>query len=157
MPKEMTLELIRNKLHAKSSEIKEEYERRIEKLEAKIEQLRKERDTRLVKADKRFRKDSCVWFTRVVGQQDYRWLSEWLMKNKEKEIKEAGEKHETGHVNELKEMSAEDYLFYYLNNPEIERRLKKEMEQNKSEEAKRLSFILAKLKLENLRLQRTRI
>jgi hypothetical protein len=98
-----------------------------------------------------------VWFTRVVGQQDYRWLSEWLMKNKEKEIKEAGEKHETGHVNELKEMSAEDYLFYYLNNPEIERRLKKEMEQNKSEEAKRLSFILAKLKLENLRLQRTRI
>jgi hypothetical protein len=157
MPKEMTLEPIRNKLHAKSSKIKEEYERRIEKLEAKIEQLRKERDTRLVKADKRFRKDSCVWFTRVVGQQDYRWLSEWLMKNKEKEIKEAGKKHETKHVNELKEMSAEDYLFYYLNNPEIERRLKKEMEQNKSEEAKRLSFILAKLKLENLRLQRTRI
>jgi excinuclease UvrABC ATPase subunit len=92
-----------------------------------------------------------------VGQEDYRWLNEWLIKNKEKEIKEAAKKHKTKHVNELKEMSAEDYLFYYFSNPEIERRLKKEMEQNRSEESKRLSFILAKLKLEYLRLQRTRV
>jgi hypothetical protein len=157
MSKEMTLERIRNKLDAESSEIKEEYERRIKKLEAKIERLKKERDARLIKAEKQLRKDAGVFFKQVVGQEDYIWLNEWLMKNKEKEIKEAAKKHETKHVNELKEMSAEDYLFYYFSNPEIERRLKKEMEQNRSEEAKRLSFILAKLKLEHLRLQRTRV
>jgi hypothetical protein len=157
MSKEMTLERIRKKFDAKTKEIKEKYERKTKGLEAKIEQHKRERDTRLAEAEKQLRKDAGVFFTRVVGQEDYIWLNEWLMKNKEKEIKEAGKKHETKHVNELKEMSAEDYLFYYLNNPEIERRLKKEMEQNKSEEAKRLSFILAKLKLEYYRLNRTRI
>jgi hypothetical protein len=54
-------------------------------------------------------------------------------------------------------MSAEDYLFYYFSNPEIEERLKKEVKPDKSEEAKRLAIILGKLKAEWLRLQRTRI
>jgi hypothetical protein len=157
MPKEMSFESIRKELDAESSEIKEEYERRIEKLEAEIERLKKERDARLIKVDEQFRKDSSLFLKWVIGEEDYSWLNKWLMKNKEKEIKEAAKKHKTKHVNELKEMSAEDYLFYYFSNPKIERRLKKEMEQNRSEEAKRLSFILAKLKLEYLRLQRTRV
>jgi hypothetical protein len=156
MSKEMALERIRKEFDAKASYIKKEYEKKIKELEAKIERKKRERDARLIKAEKQFRKDSCVVVKWVVGQEDYSWLNEWLMKEKDKEIKEAAKRHETKHVDELKEMSAEDYLFYYFNNPEIELRLK-EMEQNKSEEAKRLSFILAKLKLENLRLQRTRI
>jgi hypothetical protein len=153
----MASERIRKKFDAKTKEIKEKYERKTRELEAKIEQHKRERDTRLAKAEKQLRKDAGVFFKRVVGQEDYIWLNEWLMKNKEKEIKEAANKHETKHVDELKEMSAEDYLFYYFSNPEIERRLRKEMEQNRSEEAKRLSSILAKLKLEYLRLQRTRV
>jgi hypothetical protein len=157
MFKEMALERIRKKFDAKTKEIKEKYERKTKELEAKIEQHKRERDARLAKAEKQLRKDTGVFFKRVVGQEDYVWLNEWLMKNKEKEIEEVARRHETKHVNELKEMSAEDYLFYYFNNPEIERRLEKEMEQNKSEEAKRLSFILAKLKLEYYRLDRTRI
>ncbi|HVP26648.1 MAG TPA: hypothetical protein VMT26_03175 [Candidatus Bathyarchaeia archaeon] len=155
MPKKPTLEDARKKLEAKTSEIKEEYERKIKELEAKIEQHKGERDTRLIRAEKRFRKDFCVTFKGVVGEEDYNWLSEWLMKNREKEIEEAEKKHETKRANELKEMSVEDYLFRYFNYPKIEGRLKKDMEQSKSEEAKRLSFILAKLKLEKLRVERT--
>jgi hypothetical protein len=118
-----------------------------------IERKRKERDARL-KVEKQLRKDSGVVIKWVIGQEDYNWFSEWLMKSKEKEIEEAGKRRKTRHVKKLREMSAEDYLFYYLNNPEIEEKLKKEM---KPKEAKRFSFILLKLKAEYLRLQRTRI
>jgi hypothetical protein len=79
------------------------------------------------------------------------------MKNKEKEMKEAEKRHETKHAKELKETSAEDYLVYYIKKPKIEERLKKEMKQGKSEEAQRISLILAKLIDENLRLDRARI
>jgi hypothetical protein len=118
-----------------------------------IDRKRKERDARR-KAEKQLWKDSAVVFKWIVGQEDYSWLNEWLMKSKEKEIEEAGKRRKTRHVKKLKEMSAEDYLFHYFNNPEIEDRLKKEMT---PKEAKRLSFILLKLKAEYLRLQRTRI
>jgi hypothetical protein len=157
MSKEMTLEHVRKNFDAKTSEIRKEYERKIKELKAKIERHKKERDTRLIKAEKQLRKDSCLYFKRTLGQEDYNWLNEWLMKNKEKEIEEAEKRHKTRHANKLKEMSAEDYLFYYFSNPGMEERLKKEVEQNKSEEAKRLSFILAKLKLEYFRLDRTLI
>jgi hypothetical protein len=157
MSKEMTFERIRKKFDAKTGEIKEEHERKIKELEAKIERQKKERNARLIKAEKQFRKDSCITLKWVVGQEDYSWLNDWLVKNKEKEMEEAEKRHKTKHANKLKEMSVEDYLFYYFNKPKIEGRLKKEMEQSRSEEAKRLSLILTKLKLENLRLERTRI
>ena len=157
MSKKMTLERVRKKFGANTSEIKEEYERKIKELEVKIEQLKNERDARLTKTEKQFRKDSCITLKWLVGQEDYNWLNEWLAKNKEKEMKEAEKRHKTKHVNQLKEMSVEDYLFYYFNNPKIQGRLKKEMKKSKSEEAERLSLILTKLKLENLRLDRTRI
>ena len=157
MSKEMTFERIRKKFHAKTSEITEEYERKTEELKAKIEQLKKQRDARLIRAEKQFRKDSSLILKWVVGQEDYSWLNAWLVKNKEKEMEEAEKRHEAKHANELKEMSVEDYLFYYLSNPRIQGRLRKEMKQSKSQEAKRLSLILTKLKLENLRLERTRI
>jgi hypothetical protein len=157
MSEKMTLERVRKKFSANTSEIKEEYERKIKELEVKIEQLKNERDARLTRAEKQFRKDSCITLKWLVGQEDYNWLNEWLAKNKEKEMKEAEKRHKTKHVNQLKEMGVEDYLFYYFNSPKIEGRLKKEMKQSKSEEAERLSLILTKLKLENLRLVRTRI
>jgi len=153
----MALERIRKRLDAKTGEIKEEYERKIKELEARIERHKKERNTRLVKAEKQFRKDFCLALKRVVGEEDYNWLSDWLLKNKEKEMEEAEKRHKTEHANELRRMSVEDYLFYYFNKPKIEELLKKEMEQGKSEEGRRLSLILAELKLEDLRLERTRI
>ena len=153
----MAFEHARKKFDAKTSEIKKEYERKIKELETKMFYQKKKRDARLIKAEKQLRKDSFLYFKRTLGQEDYNWLNEWLMKNKEKEIEEAEKSHKTRHANKLKEMSAEDYLFYYFSNPEIEERLRKKAEQNKSEEAKRLSFILAKLKLEYFRLDRTLI
>jgi len=150
MSKEPTLERVRKKLEAKTSEIKEEYEGKIKELEEKIEQHKRERDARLIKTEKRFRRDFCVAFKSVVGEEDYSWLCEWLMKNREKEIEEAEKRHERRRANELKEMSVEDYLFHYFNDPKIERRLEKDIGQSKSEEAKRLSFILAKVRLEKM-------
>jgi hypothetical protein len=157
MSKEIALKHIRKKFDAKTSEIEKEYDKKIKELETKLFYKKKEKNARLAKAEKQFRKDSVVFFKGTVGQEDYSWLNEWLMKNKEKEIKEVAKRHETKQVNKIKKMSTEDYLFYYFNNPKVEERLKKEMEQNKSEEAKRLSSILAKLKVEYLRLQRTSI
>lgn len=157
MSKEPTLEGARKKLEARTGEIKEEYERKIKELEEKIKQHKRERNARLIRAEKQFRKDFCITFKGVIGEEDYSWLCEWLMKNREREIEEAEKRHERKRANELKEMSVEDYLFCYFNDPEIEGRLKKEMEQSKSEEVKRLSFILAKLKMENLWLERTRL
>jgi hypothetical protein len=150
MSKEPTLERVRKKLDAKTSEIKEEYEGKIKELEEKIEQHKKERDARLIKTEKRFRRDFCIAFKSVVGEEDYSWLCEWLMKNREKQIEEAEKRHERRRANELKEMSVEDYLFYYFNDPKIERRLEKDIEPSKSEEVKRLSFILAKVRLEKM-------
>lgn len=157
MPKEPTPERVRKKLEARISEIKEEYEGKIKKLEEKIEQHKRERDARLIRIEKRFRKDFCLTFIRAVGEEDYSWLLAWLVKNREKEIEEAEKRHERKRANELKEMSVEDYLFYYFNDPEIERRLEKDIEQIKPAEVKRLSFILRKVRLENLRLGRLRL
>lgn len=155
MSKEPILERARKKLEARTSEIKEEYGRKTKELKEKIEQHKRERDAGLNRAEKRFRRDYCIVYKEVVGEEDYSWLCEWLMKNREKEIEEAEKRHKVKLANELKEMSFEDYLFCYFNDPEIEARLKKDTDQSKSEEVKRLSFILAKLKLENLILKRT--
>ena len=92
-----------------------------------------------------------------MGEEDYSWLCKWLVKNKEKEIEEAEKRHEKKRADELGKMSAEDYLFWYFYDPEVEERIKKDIEQSKSEEAKRLSFILSKLRLEGLRESRTRL
>ena len=155
MSKEPTLEGARKKLESRTSEIKEEYERKIKELEEKIKEHKKERNDRLIRAEKQFRKDFCLTFKGVLGEEDYSWLCEWLMKNREREIEEAEKRHETKRANELKGMSVEDYLFRYFNDPKIEARLKKDMEHSKSEEARRLSLTLTKLRMENLRLERT--
>jgi hypothetical protein len=150
MSKEPTLERFRKKLEAKTSEIKEEYERKIKELEEKIEQHKRERDARLIRTEKRFSKDFCMTFKSAIGEEDYSWLCEWLVKNREKEVEEAEKKHQRKRANELKEMSVDDYLFYYFNDPKIERRLEKDIKQSRSEEVKRLSFILAKVRLEKM-------
>lgn len=157
MSKKPILERIRKKLEVRNSEIKEEYERKIRELEEKIEQHKMERDARLLKTEKQFRKGFFAVFKSVVGEEDYSWLCKWLVKNKEKEIEEAEKRHERKRVDELGKMSIEDYLFWYFYDPEVEERLKKDMEKSKPEEVKRLSFILSKLRLEKLRLSRTRL
>ena len=155
MSEEPTLERVRKELEARTKEIKEEYGNKIKELKEEIEQHKTERNARLTRAEKRFHKDFCVIFKGVLGEGDYNWLCGWLMKNREKEIEEAEKRHERKRENELREMNVEDYLFYYFNHPKIEARLKKDTEQSRPEEVKRLSFILGKLKLENLRLERT--
>ncbi len=155
MSKKPTLEGARKKLESRTSEIKEEYERKIKELEKKVKQHKKERNARLIRAEKQFRRDFCLTFKGVLGEEDYSWLREWLMKNRKKEIEEAEKRHKTKRVNELQEMSVEDYLFCYFNDPKIERWLKKDMEHSKSEEVSRLSLILTKLRMENLRAKRT--
>jgi hypothetical protein len=157
MTEESTLKRVRTKLETRAGEIKKEYERKIKELEEKMEKLKHERDARLIKIEKRFRKDFLVTLKSFVGEDDYSWLRGWLMKNKEKETKEAEKEHETKHSNELKEMSTEDYIFYYFSDPKLEGRLKRDLKQSKPEEIRRLSFILEKLKLETIELERTRI
>lgn len=156
MFKEPTLKRVRKKLEAKTDEIKREYERKVKELEKKIEQHKSERDARLIEAEKSFHKDFSVAVKWVVGEEDYDWLCEWLMKNREREIEEAQKKHERKRVNELKDLKAEDYLFYYLNSPEIEQQLRKDAVHSKPKEIQRLSLILTKLKHEKLRIERTR-
>ncbi len=157
MSKEPTLERVKKELEVRTSEIKEEYERKIRELEEKIEKQKRERDARLVETEKKSSKDFGVAFKWFVGEEDYSWLCKWLMKNKEKKIEEAEKRHETTRADELSKMSIEEYLYYYFYNPEIEERLKRDMEQSKPEEVKRLSFILTKWKLEEQRIGRTRL
>jgi len=156
MLKEPTLKRVRKKLEERTGEIKREYETKVKELEEKIEQHKRERDARLVEADKNFHKDFSIAVKWLVGEEDYSWLCEWLMKNREKEIEEAKKKHERKRLHELKNLSAEDYLFYYLNNPEIEQQIKKDTKHSEPEEIKRLTFNLSKLKLEKIREDRTR-
>jgi hypothetical protein len=157
MSKEPTLERVKKKFEARTSEIKEEYERKKRELDEKIEQHKKKRDAGLIKAEKQFREGFFFVFKSVLGEEDYNWLCKWLVKNKEKEIEEADKRREKKRADELEKMSVEDYLFWYFYDPEVEERLKKDMEQSKPEEVKRLSFILSKLRLEKLRLTRTRL
>ena len=154
MSKELALEEVRNKVEARKNQIKREYEDKIKKLEEKIEQHKRERDAKLTEAEKQFREGFFQAFRSAVGEEDYTWLCEWLMKNKENEIKEAGNRHEKKRADELKKMNVDDYLLDYFKDPEIER-LKRDMKQSKPEEAKRLSLILTKLRLEQLILSRT--
>jgi len=155
--KEQPLELIRKKFEARKRQIKREHDSKIKQLEKKIEQFKRERDAKLAKADKRCSKDFSIVFKSLIGEEDYRWLCEWLLKNKESNIKEAQKKHEKRRAEELKNLNVEDYFFYYFNNPKIGLQLKKDAERSKPEEVKRLSFILAKVDLEKYRLDRTRI
>ncbi len=157
MSKEPTLERVKKEFEARTSEIKEEYERKKRGLEEKIEQHKRERDARLAEAEKQSRKDFGVAFKWFVGEEDYGWLCKWLMKNKEKKIEEAEKRHERNRADELSKMSVEEYLYYYFYDPEIEERLKKDLDQSKPEEVKRLSFILTKWKIEEQRIGRTRL
>jgi hypothetical protein len=110
-----------------------------------------------MEAEKQYREGFFFVFKSVLGETDYNWLCRWLVKNKEKEIEEANKAREKKPADELEKMSVEDYLFWYFYDPKVEERLKKDMEQSKPEEAERLSFIVSKLRLEKLRLNRTRL
>jgi hypothetical protein len=157
MSKEPTLERVKKKFEARTSEIKEKYERKKRELAEKNEQHKKERDAGLIEAEKQLREGFFFAFKSVLGEEDYNWLCKWLVKNKEKEIEEADKRREKKRADELEKMSVEDYLFWYFYDPEVGERLKKDMEQSKPEEVKRLSFILSKLRIEKLRLSRTRL
>jgi len=71
-----------------------------------------------------------------------------LMKNKEKEVEEAEKSFKNVRADELRKMSPEDYLFRFLSNPELEKRLNESRETNNQEDSSRLVSIVMKLRLE---------
>ena len=75
-------------------------------------------------------------------------LNKWLVTNKEREAKEAGKRTKRNRVNELRQMSSEEYLFGYLSDAEFEKRINQSSEANKPEDVERLTSILAKLRQE---------
>jgi len=149
MSKELTLEEAKNKFEAKKSQIKREYEDKIKKLEEKIGQHKKQRDTKLTRSEKWFRKEFCFALKEIVGKEDYELLSKWLMTRKKKEMEEVEKRLEKGRAGELKEMSAEDYLFCYLNDPGVEKRLQEDIASSKPEDVMLLTRVRTKLKLES--------
>ena len=86
----------------------------------------------------------------VLGKEDYEWLTKWLVKNKEKEAEEAEKRAERILASKLRGMSPEDYLFCYLSDPEIEKKLKASGEINKPEDIERFADIVTRLKLEKI-------
>jgi methylase of polypeptide subunit release factors len=157
MPKKSTLKQVRKKFEARMSRIKREYENKISKLEERIGKNKTERDARLARSERRFRKEFCLILKEIIGREDYEWLIQWLVKSKETETEEAEKRLEKALTNELKEMSPEDYLFRYLSDPEIEKRLNESREASKPEDIMRLTSIVTKLKLEKAWVDRTLI
>jgi len=147
--KELTLEEVRYKFEARKSQIMREYEDKIRKLEEKIGQHKKQRDTRLTRSEKRFRKEFCLTLKEIVGKEDYELLSKWLVTRKKKEVGEAEKRYEKERACELKDMSSEDYLLYYLNDPEIEKRLQEDKASSKPKDFELLTSVVTKLKLEH--------
>ena len=71
-----------------------------------------------------------------------------LMKNKEKEVEEAEKSFKNVRADELRKMSPEDYLFRFLSNPELKKRLNESRETSNQEDSSRLVSIVMKLRLE---------
>ena len=154
MSKESTLGQAKKKFEARKNRIKEEYENKIKKLEERIAKNKTERDARLANSEKQFRKEFYFDIKEVVGNEDFDWLIHWLMKSKETEAEEAEKRNEKGSAEELRAMSAEDYLFRYLSDPKAAKRLKKSLT-GKTEDIERFISIEEKLKQENMWLEGT--
>jgi len=135
-------EKLRKKFDARTSEIKKGYKDKIGKLE-------KERDAKIEESRRRFRKEFLLALKEVVLKNgDYEWLIQWLVKSKENEAEEAEKRLEKGRAERLRTMSAEDYLFRYLRDPEVGERIKS-MIADKPEDIERFLSIEAKLKYES--------
>lgn len=92
-------------------------------------------------------KEFSLALKKVLGKEDYEWLTQWLVKNKAKEAEVAEKRGETVMAKKLREISPEDYLFCYLGDPEIKKKLKTTDAINKHEDTERFTQILAKLRL----------
>jgi len=132
---------------------REKFEKRKEKIEKEHEALekrvRKEKEARLAKSEQEFRKELCLAIKQVLGEEDWLWLTRWLAKNKEKETEDAENRHESERSDGLRKMNSEDYLFRYLSDPSIKKKLE-ESDSNKPEETERLVSIVSKLRLEKV-------
>jgi len=125
---------------------KEEIEREHEALEKRI---RKKKEARLAKSEEEFRKEFGLAIKQILGEEDWRWLTQWLATNKEKETEDAENRHESGLAEELKKMNSADYIFRYLRDPSIKKKLE-ESNSNKPEDTERLVSIVSKLRLEKV-------
>jgi len=125
---------------------KEEIEREHQALEKRI---RKEKEARLAKSAQEFRKEFCLTIKQLLGEEDWLWLTQWLAAKKEKETEDAENRYESERAEELRKMNSEDYLFRYLSDPIIKKKLD-ESESNKPEDTERLVSIVSKLRLEKV-------
>ena len=155
MPKKSALDQVRKKFEAKTKQINREYEHKIRTLEDKISKNKKLRDSKLVMSRKEFRKDFCLTIKDIIGRDDYEWFIQWLDRNKEKEVKEAEGKSEKLRASKLRKMSSENYLFHWLSEPQMEKRLNKSRGANKQEDTLRLRNIMAMLKNEKAWIDKT--
>lgn len=96
------------------------------------------------------RKEFCTTLNEVLGKEDYEWLIQWIAKNKEKEAEEAEKREETILASDLRQISPEDYLFSFLGDPEIAKKLKIKSKINTPEEIERFSDIIIRLKLRKI-------
>ncbi len=154
MPKGLTLEEVRKRFEARTSQIRREYEEKTKRLKEKLEQTESERDAGLVNAEKQFRKDSCLTLKAILGD-DYEWLMQKLAKSKETETEEAEQRFQIERVDKLRAMNLEEYLFRYLNDPEVGERLKAIIKAGNPEDIEHFVSIESKLKLENAWLKGT--
>ncbi len=154
MPKQSSFEEAKKKFEARRRQIRREHEEKRRRLEEKLKETELKRDTGLFDAEKKFRKDSCSTLKVILGE-DYEWLIQKLAKNKETEIEEAEQNFEMERIDKLRAMSLEDYLFRYLSDPDVGKRLKANIKKGKPEDIVRLISIESKLKQENLWLNGT--
>ena len=142
----MSSESAVKKAREKFEKRKEEIEREHEALEKRI---RKEKEARLAKSEQEFRKELCLAIKQVLGEEEWLWLTQWLAKNKEKETEGAENRHESERADELRKMDSKDYLFRYLSDSSIKKKLE-ESNSNKIEDTERLVSIVSKLRLEKV-------
>ena len=149
MPEDSISERLRKRFDARKSEIKKEYEIKLERLEKERDAKIAERDAKIAESNRRFRKEFCVALKEVVLKNgDYEWLLQWLEKTKENEAQEAENKLEKEKAEKLRAMSAEDYLFRYLKDPQVVERTKA-LVAGKPEDIERFLSIESKLKYES--------
>jgi hypothetical protein len=146
--KKSDLKQIRKKFEEKRNEIKKEHDNLQEK-------IKKKRGARLESSEKEFRRELSLAVKELVGKEDYDWFTQRLTTMKENEAEAAEKNLEKALATTFREMSPNDYLFRYLDDPEAEKRFILGIKTSKPEDIERLTSIVTKLRLEAVWVDRT--
>jgi hypothetical protein len=93
VPEHSDMAQIKNKLELKRARIKEEFERRIREFDEKKERDReriiaykKIRDQKIARIEKSFDDKTAATLRKLLGEEDYRRLQQWLCEKKKKDL-----------------------------------------------------------------------